>query len=228
MSDPEQLQKLWDTIRERLKAAELNPPLYRALDAAVPVTLDGTTLVVGFDTEHEPDMHFLNTPTIQPLLQRVLSGVATKPLQLLTIDGTTVEAYEHFRERQRVAEQLRQGQRQETARVEKPEEQFEWSSDWAHRADTSLQLVSELAHEIHTRMRTTPHSRQWQVRAKVLMSSLPELFVLADRLAEIERDPLQRARQFSRAIEAYAETFGADPAVVAIEYERLRRQREGA
>ncbi|MBI2300867.1 MAG: hypothetical protein HYU66_18310 [Armatimonadetes bacterium] len=235
MSADERLTTLWETIKERLKAAEINQPLYRALDAAVLITLDGTSLVVGFTPQTEPDMHFLNAPQNQPLIERVLRSVATRPLKLVTIDGTTQADYQHYLARQQAAGELRQ-RGHATAEpaahahtppgaTAHPTAPYQPVADWIGDAANGAAVVTHFAREMHQRLRALEHHGQVQCRAEAFLACMPEVEVAERAMLRIEHDPVQQVRQFHRLLEAWGEVFGVPGILAALEYEHYKRGR---
>ena len=237
MSADDKVAMLWDTIKQRIKAAELNQPLYRALDAAVPITLDGNHLVVGFDVAAEPEMHHLNAPGNQPLIRKVLGSVATRPLELVAIDGTTAEDYEHYLARQKAAEELRQRSRKSdepsaAAGAEANELKLDavaapadsYRPEWIGQCANSTVLLQTFNREVHTLFRRADQHTLALVKARFLPIAFRELSAVERALPEFEDELGHQTRHLSRAIDHLATTLDTDAVILAIAYERWKQE----
>lgn len=221
MSADERLTILWNQIVRQVKAqGELNPPLWRALDSAVPIVIEGTTVVVGFDTHHQPDARFLELPGNQSLLSGVLGKVATKPLTLTIVDGTTMEEYEHYKARLAAIAELNARTRNTPAH-QQPVDTGPFHE--AHTASNSGQrLLSELQRRLHQRFVETDHHNLTLIKAQWLREVLPDLVEAEKQLALIEPHHEQFARHWSRALERIAEIVDADAVTFTVMYLRYK------
>ncbi|HAZ63371.1 MAG TPA: hypothetical protein DCZ72_07155 [Armatimonadetes bacterium] len=212
------LTNLWNSIVSGVKSkGDINPPLWRALDNAVPIILDGTTVVIGYDVPFQPDGRFLELPGNQAVMQTVLSTIATKPLQLLIIDGLTLEDYQHFKDRQAAAAEIAARPRETPRRA--PVEDVGPFSGEAHRTDASGQrFLSELQRDLHMRYVESEHRGITLRKAMFLRSILPTLLQAEAEYRTMElRDELE-ARHWSRLLERVAEMADADPVTFCLIY----------
>ena len=221
---PEKLTALWDEIRKRVKhEGDINQPLWRALDAAKPITLDGLTLVVGLghDAAHEGS-HF-DVGENRQLLDSVLANVGSKPLELRWIEGTNILDYEHWKARQEAAEayqkQFESGGRKSKPANDDPEATEE---DDAEEDQSVQRLVLATNRELHVRYRDMAQRSQTYVKANFIRGCFPDLLSLEQRIWDHEgRDELKQ-RQMSRAIDRLADVLHVDALIVALEYERYK------
>ncbi|HIE50930.1 MAG TPA: hypothetical protein EYP85_04155 [Armatimonadetes bacterium] len=209
MISPEKLQALWEEIKRRVKDAEMNRPLWSALDAAKVVTLEGTTLVIGFEPHEYHLAGHLETAQNRNLVDRILQTVATKPLQMVIIEGTRMEDYQ--------AHKAREEAMREAARKER--EQYRERHD-------SGRILGDLGYQFHHRYSNLPHRSLVQMRAKFLLESLADLAQAEEEIKKVEDETEEaKLRQMSRAIERLASLVDMPPVLVALEFERYKHQR---
>ena len=240
MITEEQLQALWDEIKRRVKAVELNMPLYRAVDAAVPITMDVRTVVIGLPGEAASDLSTFALEENAQIIQRVLNTVANKPLELLVIEGTTVADYEHHQERAAATEEARRrsAAKFESERLQPAEGEAEGDGDSdeagaaggedVDRFDpqselSSTRLLLQLNRHLHVRYRNLKNRGSALVRAHFLLDSMGELHQVVLRVNELETSEITRDRQIGRAIDRLADLVNIDANLVAVEYERYRQ-----
>ncbi len=174
---PDKLAALWEEIKRRVKHdGDINPPLWRALDAARPITLDGLTLVVGLGHDSAHEGSHLDVGENRLLLDSVLATVGSKPLTLCWIEGTNILDYEHWKARQEAAEAYRK--QFETPGGRKPvpaagdDEEASEEDDAAE--DQSIQrMVLALNRELHVRYRDMPQRSQTYVKANFIRGCFP-------------------------------------------------------
>jgi len=235
MISEEQLRALLEEIKRRIKSVENNQPLYRALDAAVPIVMDGRVVVVGLDAQHAFDLSTFNSGDNAPVIRKVLSAVANKPLELLVIEGTTLEDYDQHQQREAAAEEARR-KVVESAEVQNltgmPAEALPESDEVADddRFDpssetSSTRLLLMLNRHLHVRYRATRNRTSPTVRARFMLDALAELELTVARVYELEDSEVMRERQIARAIDRLADLVNIDGMVVALEFERHRGNR---
>lgn len=224
MVTAEQLQALWEEIKRRVKALDLNRPLWRAIDVAVPITMDGRTLVIGLSSEHQHEASTFDIAENKTTLQKVLANVANKPLQLLVIDGTSEAEYQAWQERQRVADELR---RRQVERLESPgdEDELPTEEEDAQMATSVNRVMLQLNRELHLRYRDTKNRSQSLTKARFLVAALADVHEAEDRLEELDGSPALKERQVSRSLQKLGDMISVDPVLVALEYERYKRER---
>ena len=220
MSADERLTILWNQIVRQVKAqGELNPPLWRALDSAVPICIDGTAVVVGFDVHHQPDARFLELPGNQSLLGGVLAKVATKPLTLTIVDGVTADDYEHFKARRAAVAELTLKPRANTREVT---DTGPFHTEAPPMANAGQRLLTDLQRRLHQRFVDTDHHNLTLVKAQWLREILPDMVEAEKQLTLIEPHQEQFLRHWSRALERIAEIVDADAVTFAVIYLRYK------
>ncbi|MCC7495552.1 MAG: hypothetical protein IT204_24595 [Fimbriimonadaceae bacterium] len=227
MIPAEQLQKLWSQVRTKVKAVDINPPLYRALDLAVPVTLDGTVLVVGLDPADQHEASQFDLPANRAVIDKVLARIVSKPLTLQLIDGTTVEEYERWKERAAATAALRQRTVEVAeARAAKDDAAAaaEAGEEVADSGDGSSvnRLLLGVTRDFHNGYRQLANRTQSLVRGRFVSQAIDRLLEAERQIADLEGPAAMKERLLSRAIDRLAEIVGTEPLVVALELERRR------
>lgn len=216
----EQLTALWDEVKRRVKTAELNRPLWRALDAAVPVTLDGRSLVIGLAGELQHEASHFEVAQNRQVIDQVLATIANKPLKLLIIDGTTMADYEGFQARQAAAEELHRKAAGEPAPAA-----FAAGEEEAEDQPGSVgALLLQMGRELHLRYRELSNRSAATVKARFLLSALGQLYEVEQKLEFMEGTDDYKERQLARAIDRLSHLTDIDELVVALEYERYKRE----
>lgn len=211
---------LWEAIVAKVKESELDPPLWRALDAGVPIQLDGASLVVGFAPQHEPEMAFLNAACDQPLLAGVLAQVATRPVTLTAIDGTTPDDWVRYQERERLRREVTH-KAEERAPTDSP---FAPPTEGGIGGAGSSRYLQELMLDLRHRYVKLPHRTATYVKASFLHEILPELVKAEGELRQLEATSEGFLRAAARLIDRVAEVLGVDSFQVALEFKRYRRE----
>ncbi len=235
MITEEQLRALWEEIKRRIKSVENNQPLYRALDAAVPIVMDGRVVVVGLDGQHAFDLSTFTSGENAPVIRKVLSSVANKPLELLVIEGTTLDDYDHHQQREAAAEEARRkvvesAEVQDLTGLPSEPQLVSDEDDDEDRFDpgretSSTRLLLMLNRHLHVRYRATRNRTSPTVRARFMLDALAELERTVERVYELETSEVMQERQIARAIDRLADLVNIDGMVVALEFERHRGQR---
>lgn len=218
-------ERLWEEIRRRIKEGDINRPLWRAVDAAKPIRLEGTTLVIGYEPEDYREAEFLDNPANRPFVQSILGSVASKPLRLLPIDGTTEHDYAHWKRRQAAKEALQRGEAGEDtpAREREPEPEPSDAEVEYGDIDNVQRLVTVHTRNLHLRWSHLRHRTYPMQQALFLDEALAELIVLERRINELAENDDNAERQLNRCIENLAKVVDMSPLHVAIEYSRFRR-----
>jgi len=228
---PDKLAALWEEIKRRVKHdGELNPPLWRALDASRPITLDHLTLVVGLPHDQAHEGSHFDVGENRALLESILANVGSKPLAFCWIEGTNILDYEHWKARQEAAEAYRKqfekpGGKKPAASGEGDDDASE--ADDAEEDQSIQRMVLALNRELHVRYRDISQRSQTYVKANFIRSCFPDLMALEQKVwAQDGREEL-KLRQMSRAIDRVSDMLHVDALLVALEYERFKTDQQG-
>jgi hypothetical protein len=94
---PAEAQKVWQMAAERVKDKVIAPSLYRAVEAAVGITLDGDLFVLGFSGADLALAGHIRSAQHHAIILQSLAEILKRPVRLLTLDGTTLEDYENYK-----------------------------------------------------------------------------------------------------------------------------------
>ena len=224
MVTEEQLHELWAEIKKRIKeGGELNRPLWRALDAAVPVAMDHRIVVVGLDSHLQHEASFFHAAENQPLIHKVLGTVANKPLELLVIEGTTKADYEQHQQRVAAIEAMREKIVQGHIAHDDEGGTASEAADSAAAAGVS-QLTLHLNRDFHQRYRDMSGRMQSTVRARFVRAALADIFEAEAQMIGMDGSDAVKDRQISRLIDKLGALLETDKVGLALEYERFKER----
>lgn len=213
-------EALWQAIVTKVKEAELDPPLWRAMDAAVPICLEGGTLVIGFAPKDEPQMTFFGSAQAAPRLHQVLGTVATKPVELRAIDGTTPEDYQRWQAREAAREAVLSRHADEPP----SDSPFDPRPEGIPAATGSAKYVHDLMLDFRHRHTRLPSRNSSYSKASFLHEIMPDMLQAEADLRTIEQTAEGFVRAASRMIDKVAEMLSIEPMIVAMEFKRYRRE----
>jgi hypothetical protein len=176
-----------------------------AMEAAVPVILDGENFVIGFTPRDFPLAQHLNSDAVHNTIENILRQAAGKTIKLEVIEGTEVEDWDHVVDRRNKAHE---------AVVAMASQQMTEH----HLEDMLNQIVGEIRHrvsQIHDR--TLP-----QARASMVLDIAASL-ADAEEMLFPETESREMRRAMSRVIDRIAGFIEVPPVTLAIEVERNRR-----
>ena len=93
--------------------------LWEAVEAAVPLVIEGDTLILGFDPKDMRHASYVETRVNKSQVQQVLQAKTGKRLDIRCIEGATVDAWERTKEREAQREH-RENVRYEMAGADDP------------------------------------------------------------------------------------------------------------
>lgn len=99
MSEQPDLKALWADVIKKVKEGDINLSLWDALGAAVPLVVDGDQFVVGFAPVNMKYAGYLQSPGNVGVLRRAVEDVVGRRLQLLPIEGDSLESWERYKSR---------------------------------------------------------------------------------------------------------------------------------
>ena len=176
-----------------------------AMEAAVPIALDGDTFVVGLSHRDYPMANQLTSEVVRNTIEGILRTAAGRNIRLEVIEGTTNEDWEEVRERRRRAQDavIAMAQKKQGGQ---------------HTEDLVNQIISELRARVSaSRDRTLP-----QVRAGLLLDIAPQI-ADAEEMLFPDLESHESRRSVARLIDRVAAFLEVPPLTFAIEVERHRR-----
>lgn len=106
MSSPATIEALWKHTTDAVKKEIMAIPLWRAMEMAHPITVEGDELVLGFSSEDYHQSGVLSGAQYRNIIQRILREATKKDLRIRLISGTTLDDWEHDKARAVEAERL--------------------------------------------------------------------------------------------------------------------------
>ena len=91
--DKKLVESIWNEVSENVKDEVINPSVFNALEHAVPIDLQGSTFILGFAAQDTPLIGYITSASTLPLINRCLSENMKMPIELLVVEGTSLEEY---------------------------------------------------------------------------------------------------------------------------------------
>lgn len=201
------LSWVWREVRKRVFIKlPFSHGVAEALEAVVPIALEGDQFVVGLPPAHYTLAAQLNSQTVKNTIEGILRQAAGRSIRIEIIEGTTLEDWRDVSQRREKAQEA------VIAMATKRAEEH-------HFEDILNQIVGEIRHRVsQVNDRMLP-----QVRAGLMLDMVPGLADAEDMLfADAETRESKRA--MSRAIDRIATYLEVPPLTLALEIERYRRE----
>ncbi|MGQ9462234.1 MAG: hypothetical protein ACUVTP_04740 [Candidatus Fervidibacter sp.] len=200
-------QQMKPIIRRRMS---FTPDAWRGVEAAVPITIEGTTLVLGLSEENEPFRSYLETQTMTALIREILKELTGEEMTVLVIPGATEDDWKRYKARQEYIKRL------STQTVEATVKQVKEHRDWIWLSNQIAQANAHL-----------PHRQYDFVKARFLLD-------WADKIAEFVEEFLasnpqghdEVVRELERMCQRMAGMLNTSALVVGLEIERAMRARQ--
>lgn len=205
--------ELWGRLKPLIRnRMSFTPDAWRSVEAAVPIVLEGDTLVLGLAPENEALRSHLETRIVFSLIRQLVKEVTGKEVEVILVIGTTEEDWQRYKTRQEYLRQLSERTAETTGirAVEMAERDWRWLTSQVSQAYATL------------------HQRQYDyVKAQFLLD-------WAEKIADFEEEYLSRhpgkqeemVKELERLTQRLAGMVNMTPSMVAIEIERTRRKRK--
>lgn len=185
--------------------------LWEAVQAAVPLTIEGEMLVLGFDPKDMRHASYVETRINKSQVQQVLQAKTGKRLDIRCIEGATVEAWERTKareaDRERATQEALDAQR-------------------AHSA--SIQGWSQLGADLQALFASTEARRYATSQAQLLIKALPMVYDTESRVRQQDPEAAHEAVMgLNRAFDRIATVCDLPATQVALEYLRYKATRKG-
>jgi len=191
-------------------------PLNQSMRAAVPIALEGNTLIVGLSGTHQYLAGHLQTPANRHRVLEVLRELSGKPLELRMIEGTTLEDWEAVHKAEESQRAKGHGAAPVAARpthAQPPGHPPEAAGPW-----------EQWNQNVHFAWQSWPHHTQPIARAQFVRHVLPWLVETEARAARQgdAEDAIQRG--LTRALERLSGMCDIPIGALALEFLRLPKQ----
>lgn len=198
-------RNIWLEAVERVKDRTLAPTLWRALEMGTGVTEEDNMFIVGFTPGDAPMSGYLTSSDHRITIEKVLTEIIGKPIQLKIIEGMTIADFEAHKKREQVAEQTRRAA-QERKHVERA-------------AERAWEVISE---QCSRKYANTPLRQLPQIRARYMIEAVEIISEAMDRIHPDGNIDEIGHRALGRVIERVATLTDVPGATVAAELIRLR------
>lgn len=203
------LRWVWMEVRKRVFIKlPFSLGVADAMEAVIPIVLDGDTFVCGLSARDYVLSSHLVADQVKNTIENILRQAAGRHIHFELIEGTTLPEWQEIKERRNKAQE---------AVIAMARQQEE-----AHHIDDVLnQIVSEIRQRITaTRDRVLP-----QVRASIMLDTVPQL-AAAEEMLFNNGETHEGRRAMARAIDRIAAFLEVTPFELALEVERYRRYGE--
>src|SRR4051794_33751289 len=98
-----QVERLWRGTTEKGKSRLVLPGVWRAMEAARPLTINGDHLVIGFSASRSHEGGLLMDSKNNNIIERALEEEAGRPLRIRIIEGESLDDWETAKRRDQEA-----------------------------------------------------------------------------------------------------------------------------
>jgi hypothetical protein len=204
------LLQLWSRTTETVKKIVIHPSLWKAMEVAQPITIDGGVLVLGFPIGTFDQSGHLLASNHKNAIEKVLTEFHQAPLTFRVIDGVDAVDWRHVKERDERVREMQAEASEKRAREESI------VGAWDDLYDRVTRIYAQLP------LRQFPQRRALYVRQAV--AAISEVMEqLADQRA-VNEELFERS--IARAIDKVSTLANLPGTMVAIELVR-HREREG-
>jgi len=200
-------QKMKPLIRQRMPFSR---NAWMSVEAAVPIALEESTLVLGLSEEDEPLRSYLETQTMTALIREILLELTGKEMSVLVIPGTTEDDWKRYKSRMEYQKRLAAQVTEATVRQVKEHRDWMW-------------LSNQIAHA-HAHL---PHRQYDFVKAKFLLEWADKIAEFVDEfLASHPQGQDEVTRELERLCQRLSGMLNTSALVVGLEIERAMRARK--
>jgi len=200
-------QKMKRLIRQRMPFSR---DAWMSVEAAVPIALEESTLVLGLSEENEPLRSYLETQTMTALIREILLELTGKEMSVLVIPGTTEDDWKRYKSRMEYQKRLAAQVTEATVRQVKEHRDWMW-------------LSNQIAHA-HAHL---PHRQYDFVKAKFLLEWADKIAEFVDEfLASHPQGQDEVTRELERLCQRMSGMLNTSALVVGLEIERAMRARK--
>ncbi|MBC7327713.1 hypothetical protein H5T87_06325 [bacterium] len=202
-------EDIWNKAVQKVKEKNFFPPLWQALDSAVPLSLEEDYIVLGFRPGTFHLRTHLETGSNRVLIEDILSNLMGKPYTLRVVEASTPEEWQVLKEKER---SLEEAEIEEFARI--------------RGTINILREWERFVIELHRIYSSLPHRSLPQVKAAFLYQIIPRILAKKKELhTEDEASRETNEKAFARMLDRLSSWTGIPSALIA--YELLKREREG-
>lgn len=133
------VEQIWYEVSELVKDEIVNPSVFNALEHAVPIDLQGNQFILGFAAQDTPLIGYITSASTLPIIKRCLSENLHIPMDLLVVEGTSLDEYLAHKELLARAKQTVNTVQEERKAKRKIENEWEAVGDKCIRTFTNME-----------------------------------------------------------------------------------------
>lgn len=196
---------LWKYVSDHMKNQITLPSLWRALEAAVPLTIENDEFIIGFAGEAAPQAGILQNNQYRNMLEQVIEAATRRRLKLRFISGDTLDDWEAEKARVLEAQKLQIQSRQRL------QQEIEAGNTWDAVGESLIRKLANL------QGRAFP-----SVQGRFLEEVIATLAEAYGRL--MPENPAENdERSYSRSLDRLSERLGVPATFIAYQV-YLRRK----
>lgn len=209
MTDKIDINALWEKVADNVKHKVIHPTLWRTLELAVPITIDGNFFVVGFTPSDFNMSGHLTVPEHRNAIESALESYGGKRLFLRVIEGQSTADWKNVKVKEADADRLAEATQKKRDRESAITKTWEGLYEQVGRGYANLAL------------RQLP-----QARARFIESVIEDISDAMDDLIPTggNVDELTE-RSLARVIDRAGSLTDVPPALIALELKRFRERK---
>jgi hypothetical protein len=199
------VERLWKATLEKVKVRLVLPGVWRAMEAARPLAIDGDSFVVGFPASLAHEGGLLRDSKTSNIIERALEEEAGRNLRVRLIEGETLDDWEAYKRRDQEAQALQKAAQERRQREASAEHGWDGITERLTRRYAELPL------------RQLPQMQALYLEESVSVLAEAARRLLGENAAEADH------RSFARVLERVADRAQVPAPIVAY----LVRQKTG-
>ncbi len=205
------LKQFWTQVIVEVKKGDINLSLWEALENAVPIVIEGDTLVLGFAPVNMKHGGYIRNPSNQGIVRRAIETAAGRRLTVELIEGETLNAWERYKERKQAREETAEG----TSRA------------GIHHKD-ALAGWLELARQIRDLYYDIGGREQPLNHARFLIKAIPLIHETEQEMRTLDDNEELHEVELNKIFDRIASLCQIPGGLVALEYLRYKGSRKKA
>ncbi|MBQ0105687.1 MAG: hypothetical protein KBT47_06605 [Armatimonadetes bacterium] len=136
--DKKLVESIWEEVSELVKDDVINPSVFNALEHAVPIDFQDGKFILGFAAQDTPLIGYVTSASTLPLINRCLTDNMKMPVELMVVEGTSMEEYLAHKELMESARKTVNAAQEERKAKRKIENTWEEVGDKCIRSFTNM------------------------------------------------------------------------------------------
>jgi hypothetical protein len=200
------IKSIWNKVVDQVKQKVIHPTLWRALEIAVPITIDKDQFVVGFPSVDFNMSGHLTSADHRNAIERALREYSGMALSLRIIDGTTAQDWLNVKVKEESMSALQEADRK------KRESDYAVTQSW-----------EGLYEQVGRKHASIARGQLPQARANYVVEIIKEISDAMDQLMPAGRPTNELAdRSLGRVLDRVGSLTGIPSPMVALELKRYR------